>query len=306
ADGSPIDWSTLTTFDNNANSNGMHLLDDSPQATASSSAMHMNIGGFENGRTPSDSGFSLNGMNWQSDTANLDELFAGYLSQNQSPLDFAAMMGGSPPANGATHTGGAATGTGNGNASSISISPIIHNYTPAALRSNASLSATPGTASSSPTTPPELEHNKSECPRTKAEFQKHSEALGESAFTAGSPGSASASSSSVGATEAEDACAAGEACASPSTVVNNLRKGVDGTIMCKGTQFPKTEKSDKNIEVLKAWRTITNSPLYKDVDINELCSEFTSKARCDGTKVVLEPSGVNKILEGLKTKQSGY
>lgn len=42
----------------------------------------------------------------------------------------------------------------------------------------------------------------------------------------------------------------------------------------------------------------------QDADINELCSEFTSKARCDGTKVVLEPQGVHSILETLsKSKQ---
>jgi hypothetical protein len=41
----------------------------------------------------------------------------------------------------------------------------------------------------------------------------------------------------------------------------------------------------------------------KDADINELCSEFTNKARCDGTKVVLEPQGVHSILESLSKKQ---
>jgi len=40
----------------------------------------------------------------------------------------------------------------------------------------------------------------------------------------------------------------------------------------------------------------------QDADINELCSEFTSKARCDGTKVVLEPQGVHSILESLSKK----
>jgi AP-1-like transcription factor len=33
------------------------------------------------------------------------------------------------------------------------------------------------------------------------------------------------------------------------------------------------------------------------MDINDLCAEFTASARCDGTKVVLEPQGVNHILE---------
>ena len=42
----------------------------------------------------------------------------------------------------------------------------------------------------------------------------------------------------------------------------------------------------------------------QDVDINELCAEFTSKARCDGTKVVLEPEGVNDILETLTVKRA--
>ena len=43
--------------------------------------------------------------------------------------------------------------------------------------------------------------------------------------------------------------------------------------------------------------------ITQDADINELCAEFTNKARCDGTKVVLEPQGVNHILETLASKQ---
>ncbi|KAF9014916.1 hypothetical protein BDQ17DRAFT_1418052 [Cyathus striatus] len=86
-----------------------------------------------------------------------------------------------------------------------------------------------------------------------------------------------------------------------------LKKSTDnvlGTmITCAGSSFPKTQKSDKNVEVLSAWRSITQNPNFKGVDINELCHEFTSKARCDGTKVVLEPQGVHSILENLAKKQ---
>ncbi|KAG2034308.1 hypothetical protein BDR03DRAFT_965320 [Suillus americanus] len=57
-----------------------------------------------------------------------------------------------------------------------------------------------------------------------------------------------------------------------------------------------------NGEVLKAWRTITSHPQFKDADVNHLCTEFTKKARCDGTKVVLEPEGVHHILETFKAK----
>jgi len=73
-------------------------------------------------------------------------------------------------------------------------------------------------------------------------------------------------------------------------------------ISCSGSKFPKTQKSDKNIEVLTAWRTITSHPKFKDVDVNDLCAEFSSKARCDGTKVVLEPQGVSHILETFSRK----
>jgi AP-1-like transcription factor len=31
------------------------------------------------------------------------------------------------------------------------------------------------------------------------------------------------------------------------------------------------------------------------VDINELCSEFVNRAKCDGTKVILEPASASQI-----------
>jgi len=37
--------------------------------------------------------------------------------------------------------------------------------------------------------------------------------------------------------------------------------------------------------------------------MNELCSEFSKKARCDGTKVVLEPEGVQHIIEKLQKRK---
>ena len=43
---------------------------------------------------------------------------------------------------------------------------------------------------------------------------------------------------------------------------------------------------------------------YQNIDINELCAEFTDKARCDGTKIVLDQNGVNMILERLKQKMN--
>jgi len=118
-------------------------------------------------------------------------------------------------------------------------------------------------------------HDRRQCPRTKEEVQKYMIETGPSSFA-------------------------------PATL-STMRKSDDSVlgpmISCQGTKFPKTEKSDKNIEVLSAWRSITSNPMFKDADINELCTEFTNKARCDGTKVVLEPQGVTHILQTLTKQQ---
>ncbi|THH12169.1 hypothetical protein EW145_g176 [Phellinidium pouzarii] len=74
---------------------------------------------------------------------------------------------------------------------------------------------------------------------------------------------------------------------------------------CKGLQLPKTQKNEKNVEVMSAWKKIRHDPKYQDVDINELCSEFASKAKCDGCQVVIEPSGMKEILDTVqKTKKA--
>ena len=36
--------------------------------------------------------------------------------------------------------------------------------------------------------------------------------------------------------------------------------------------------------------------------MNELCAEFTARAKCDGTKIILEPQNVSHILETLSAK----
>jgi AP-1-like factor len=44
--------------------------------------------------------------------------------------------------------------------------------------------------------------------------------------------------------------------------------------------------------------------ITQDSDLADLCSEFSNKARCDGTKVVLEPQGVRNIIESLGMKHN--
>jgi len=211
--------------------------------------------------------------NWSppSDSSGLDQLFGGNYLGTQNGVDFNALLK-SPPS---------------------SISPVSH----ASLRSPSSSSSSSSSSPSNGTPGAEGE----QCPKTKEDLAKHIVTQGNSAFAQ---------------------------CEIPITPY--LRKAVaDETggamIMCKGSSFPPTEKSDKNVEVLTAWRSITSNPQFKvrpsavsmhsesasahaasfkqDLDINELCTEFTSKARCDGTKVVLEPQGVHHIIETLAAKR---
>ena len=58
----------------------------------------------------------------------------------------------------------------------------------------------------------------------------------------------------------------GDSCEMPIAPFLRKATGEDGGtpfVMCKGSSFPKTQKSDKNIEVLTAWRTITSNPQFK-------------------------------------------
>lgn len=44
-------------------------------------------------------------------------------------------------------------------------------------------------------------------------------------------------------------------------------------------------------------------PHIQDADINALCSEFAAKAKCDGCQVVLEPEGLQEILDLVAKQQ---
>jgi len=76
-------------------------------------------------------------------------------------------------------------------------------------------------------------------------------------------------------------------------------------VPCKGLSLPKTQKDDRNMEVMSAWRTIRSDPQYQSIDINELCTEFAAKAKCDGCQVVIEPSSMQEILQTVKKTPKG-
>lgn len=260
----PMFMSFASTFDSFA----------SPEASSSTSAPTPGSN-FSGNTSNSNSLFNFDMSNlstWPASTPQqdgfLDDLFSGYMT-GANPLDLATMQTNSPNA----------------------ISPVAHHLTPGASNIRSPLSNGASSSSSSPSmiaspssflthrdTPPTdrnsptIVHNPDTCPKSKQELQERIHQEGPSPFA---PTSLRKSSDSV----------------------------LGTMISCAGTNFPKTAKSDQNIEVLSAWRSIRADPKFKDADIAELCSEFTSKARCDGTKVVLEPQGVSSILQSLSKKQ---
>jgi len=270
----PLDWSSLTTFDPAV----LNLLDDnvsqptatqgamqmdfgfggttglssnSPYTTIASNPMFMSFASTFDGLTPPESSstssppaasgsssyntndnnfYDVNSLSaWPTSTPisgdpMFEDIFSGYMAA--TGMDF-PMTTGSPS----------------------SMTPITHHTTPAGLKAHTS--SLGASSSSSPSllggdsifstprdmsTPgSEIEHSEKTCPKNKAELQKAVNESGDSPF------------------------------APPSQ--STLKKSTDsvlGTmITCKGTSFPKTTKSDNNIEVLTAWRSIRANPKFK-------------------------------------------
>ncbi|KAI9566992.1 hypothetical protein HD554DRAFT_2111829 [Boletus coccyginus] len=315
--GSDIDWSSLTTFDpsmlsvldepqempmqtdTTSSPYGQYALpqsyktiatspllmsfvDESPSASSNTTSPANSLDHFNfNFSSPANSwtltapspSFSQNSghADFLHPNHSLDELFGGNFMGNQGPIDFNALV------------------------ESASISPVTHVN-----------GVKPSSASHKPTSPPSSSDNSSPSTSTQSPFSWTSPPQpGES------PPSASESTSGgrtclTRADIAKHIAAEGQSAftehASPSLHKTSDMSSGD-MISCHGSNFPRTKESPENIEVLKAWRCITQNPHFKDADLNELCTEFTKKARCDGTKVVLEPESVQQLFEQFKQLQ---
>jgi len=121
----------------------------------------------------------------------------------------------------------------------------------------------------------EKEHKHEGCPRTRAEAAKMVEASGPSSFVT-EPVVPRAGDELMGKVVS---CAVGS------------------------SSLPATEPKPENLEVLSAWRKVTTDPLFKDADLTDLCAEFSSKAKCDGTKVVIDQETYTTILAKLAQSQ---
>ncbi|KAF9066565.1 hypothetical protein BDP27DRAFT_1384274 [Rhodocollybia butyracea] len=326
----PLDMTSMMSFDPNV----LSLLDESPQETATDGAMQMDFGfgknndeflpknyttiasnpaffslasAFDNFSTPENNStpgpgshshsstsssnnqspfnFDMNSLTqWPTpssaahDSGTLDDLFGGSGFLNaQQPMDVSAYMTGQSPS---------------------AVSPIIHHANNTTrLSPSTSASSSPASHSSDPLfsghegSSSESDHDDSQCPKTKEDLHKHIASAGPSAFV--DPTASHDFIHSVSCT--------------PSSFPSSEKSGLPflSTVDCDGrTTFPPVEKNDQNVPVLDAWRNITRDPQYKECDIANLCSEFASKARCDGSKVVLEPQGVTSLMESIKKRNA--
>ena len=267
----PLDWSSLTTFDPAM----LNLLDDSvPQPTATEGAMQMDFGFGANTGLASNAPYTTIASNpmFMSFASTFDSLSpeasssssstSNFNNNNSFNFDMNSLTTWPTPSTSQDAAledlfAGYLTSTGATDLSMLShspasISPVAHHVTPPGMNSRSSPLGSISSSSSSPsmlgsssifTTPqdspqsdggggdPVHHSDKSGCPRTKKEFEQRAAAAGASPFA---PPSVRKSSDTLGT-----------------------------MITCAGSNFPKTPKSDKNIEVLSAWRSIRADPKFK-------------------------------------------
>jgi len=253
----PLDWSSLTSFDPSM----LNVLDESPQTTATDGAMNMDFGfgtssdalagfpfttiasnpaffslasTFDSGTPPHQGDLtpSSNGNQYNFDFGSL----APWPASNIQDPSFTDLLNGS-------YMPSSSSGDYNTFLSNTPESAPL----PRRMESNSSSSSSASSASSPSdllrTPVSDIDSHKAECPKSRAACQKAIEAEGPSPFAPPTPPSNTSSLSTA------------------------LKKTLDNNatpiIACSGSKFPKTQQSDKNIEVLTAWRTITSNPKFK-------------------------------------------
>lgn len=118
------------------------------------------------------------------------------------------------------------------------LSPVVHQsvQTPPSSNTSPSLESSDG-----PSPTAGLRSNADPCPKTRAQMEQHIQAEGSSIFAPPPPQEKEAKAQ-----------------------IFRAPAGPDGPmIVCKGATFPPTEKSDRNIDVLTAWRSITSHPHFQ-------------------------------------------
>jgi len=265
----PLEWSSMTTFDPNV----LNLLDDNmSQPPAPDNAMRMDFG-FGNADLTSNPPITIIANNPMFTTPAFDFSTPGELnsvvgsassfndggastSNNANPFSFdmnpLSSWQPSTQSNASVsdpifddlfrgYLNSLAPDFMAFTGSTPSISPIAHNTSPSAssqlsstqssspsILAQESLFTRASSSSSTTVADNSITHSPNTCPKSREEFREKITQDGESMFA---------------------------------TPVNDQELGK--MIKCAGTSLPKTEKNDRNIEVLTAWKSIRSDPKFK-------------------------------------------
>ncbi|KIY66095.1 hypothetical protein CYLTODRAFT_423764 [Cylindrobasidium torrendii FP15055 ss-10] len=205
---------------------------------------------------PNTFNFDMSNFSWGGDNnGTLDDLFgAGFGPFSMDHGLGSGLLGSSP-------------------ASTSSLSPVVHMNPP---QHTASHSPSSSSSSSSPQSDPSLfgtprdgnssasdtegaagaEKTKT-CPKNRKECQEHHDELGMSPFVTQDSGP-------FGRKDAPTSCMGPGMSTMTDGMGNPMSMPFGPVVACQGSSsFPKTAKSDSNVEVLTAWRTITSNPRFK-------------------------------------------
>jgi AP-1-like transcription factor len=156
----------------------------------------------------------------------LDELLGGNIFGTQSPMSFNALIKNAV--------------TSPVTAVASPMSPVIHQSVPSPSSGGPGPNSKFESSDRSSTSAGSGSHGEG-CPKTRAQMEQHIQAAGSSIF-APPPSQEN----------------------EPRTTTFKAPAGPDGpVVICQGASFPRTEKSDKNVEVLTAWKSITSHPRFK-------------------------------------------
>jgi AP-1-like factor len=253
----PLEWSSLTTFDPAV----LNLLDESPQQTATDGAMQMDFGFGSNTGLSANTPYRTIASNPMfmsfASTFDSDSPPSNTNDSNTFPnFDMSSLTSWPTSPSNTTQDGslddllagyiarGPVDYSFLSPSSTASDSPVAHhaNHVTSNAPSHSPTFSSTSSPSSSVSDPlfdnsrdssSESDmghdvHNEQGCPKTKGELVKRIVESG------------------------------------PSPFAPQLRTSSDGPVIsCAGTSFPKTQLNDKNVEVLKAWRSITSNPQFK-------------------------------------------
>jgi len=83
---------------------------------------------------------------------------------------------------------------------------------------------------------------------------------------------------------------------SPFSAVSKATSESGCTDDLPGRNVGMAEPSPNNVPLTEAWEHVKSHPRFSECDMDELCVMLSAKAKCDGTRKIVEPDTVQHVL----------